>query len=192
LKIFRQSDDEQLAVKMAGVKLGDRLLVVGCGDPVLIAKLAVKTGLTGHAAAVDEDEARTARATAAIAREGALVETVTAPLTSLPLESDAFDVVVVHEILRQLTAFRRAATLAEARRVLRAGGRCLVIESAQRGGFGALISRRTQDPSYVPEGGAAGALQYQDFRAVRTLAEREGLVFVEGVKGNTRQVGDGG
>jgi len=192
LRIFRQSDEEPLAVKMAGVKLGDRLLVIGCREPVLVARLAAKTGLTGHAAAVDENEAQTARAAVAIAREGALVETLTAPLTSLPLESDAFDVVVVYETLRQLTAFRRAATLSEARRVLREGGRCLVIESAQRGGFGALISRRTQDPSYLPEGGAAGALQYQDFRAVRTLAERDGLVFVEGVKANTQRVADGG
>ena len=53
---LRRSTEEMLAVSMAGIKLGDRLLVVGCADPILIARLAVKTGLTGRALAVDEQE----------------------------------------------------------------------------------------------------------------------------------------
>ena len=51
--VFKTSTDP-LSVSMAGVKLGDRVLVVGCSDPRLIATLAVKTGLTGRACAVDE------------------------------------------------------------------------------------------------------------------------------------------
>ena len=63
---FRKTADESLAVSMAGIKLGDRLLVVGCSDPMLIARLAVKTGLTGRAHAIDADELRPCRSTAGL------------------------------------------------------------------------------------------------------------------------------
>ena len=63
MKLFRifKSEGEPLAVSMAGIKLGDRLLVLGCGDPMLVAQLAVKTGLTGRAFAVDARADLTAR-----------------------------------------------------------------------------------------------------------------------------------
>ena len=64
---------------MAGVKLGDRLLVIGCADPRLIAQLAVKTGLTGRAFALDEDEPTVAAADRIATQEGALIETAAAP-----------------------------------------------------------------------------------------------------------------
>ena len=38
---FRKSQLDPLAVTMAGVKLGDRLLVIGGSDPGLTAALAV-------------------------------------------------------------------------------------------------------------------------------------------------------
>ena len=59
--IFKRSG-ESLAVSMAGIKMGDRLLVLGCGDPVRLAQLAVKTGLTGRACAIDAREAVATRA----------------------------------------------------------------------------------------------------------------------------------
>lgn len=182
MRFFRDTDDDPLVVKMAGIKMGDRLLVLGCGDPVLIARIAVKTGLTGRAVAVDDQEGRTAHAAEVATREGALIEPFTAPWGALPFDSDSFDVVVVRDVLPGLDASRRAGCVAEARRVLRPGGRCLVIESAPRSGIAGLISRRQVDPSYASAGGAARALETQDFRAVRTLAERGGQLFVEGVK----------
>ena len=39
---------DPLAVTMTGVKLGDRLLVIGCGQAKLVAQLALKPGLTGQ------------------------------------------------------------------------------------------------------------------------------------------------
>ena len=45
---------DPLAVTMTGVKLGDRLLVIGCGQAKLVAQLALKPGLTGRACALDE------------------------------------------------------------------------------------------------------------------------------------------
>jgi len=176
---------EPLAVSMAGVKMGDRLLMLGCGDPLLLARLAVKTGLTGRACAVDESEERASKAGEAATGEGALVETIAAPLTSLPLDSDTFDLAVVRDVLGTLPPERRVSCLVEIRRVLRAGGRCLVIEPSPRGGFGALLTRGAIDPYYRANGGAPRALEAEGFRAVRTIAERDGLMYTEGVKPGT-------
>src|SRR5438094_175662 len=90
---------DPLAVSMTGVKLGDRVLVIGAGDPALIAALGAKTGLTGTT--------------------------------------------------------------------------CGVIRRCPR---------RTMNEHYVKTGGAKRALEAERFLAVRVLAEREGLVFVEGAK----------
>ena len=99
---------EPLAVSIAGISLGDRVLMLGCADPSLIAPLAIKTGLTGRACALDENASRTLRAADASQKDGALVETLTAPWTMLPLDSGAFDVVIIRGVLPALTPERRA------------------------------------------------------------------------------------
>jgi hypothetical protein len=58
----------------------------------------------------------------------------------------------------------------------------LVIGAAPRGGLGAVLSRTQSGPPFVASGDANKALEADGFRSVRTLAEREGLVFVEGIK----------
>ena len=171
---LRKASGESLAVSMAGIKLGDRLMILGCSDPRLIARLAVKTGLTGRAYAVDESEASAASASDVATREGALIESATASWTSLPIEAGTFDVAVIRDVLPALAADRRAGCAGEVLRILRPGGRALVIDSA----------RAARKPDYAAQRGAAGVLESQGFRASRVLAERDGLVFAEGIKAN--------
>ncbi len=170
---LRKSTSDPLSISMAGIKLGDRLLVVGCSDPLLIAHLAVKTGLTGRAHAVDEREAIVAPAAAIALREGALVETSVSPFGTLPLDAAAFDVAIVRDVLARVPAERRPGVLAEIRRVLRPGGRCLVIDSTPRG-LGALV-RSSAGIDHVT------LLQSAGFKASRVLAQRNGQVFAEAV-----------
>jgi hypothetical protein len=54
----------------------------------------------------------------------------------------------------------------------------VVIGAAARGGLGALFSRGSPGPPFNP----APSLEADGFKQVRTLAEKDGLVFVEGVK----------
>jgi SAM-dependent methyltransferase len=183
LQIFKSSG-EPLAVSMASIRLGDRLLVLGCSDAVLIARLAVKTGLTGRACAIDEREALVTRAAGIAAREGALIETFTAPWGTLPLERESFDVAVIHDVLAGMDANRRTGCVLDVQRVLRPGGRCLVIDPGRRGGIAGFVQAPVLDPGYSAQGGAVRALESGGFRAARVLAERQGLVFAEGVKGN--------
>lgn len=176
---FRKAATEPLAVSMASIKLGDRLLIVGSSDIALIAALATKSGLTGRACLVEEDDAVRTRAAAAVEREGALIESFTAPFTALPFEPGEFDVVAIRNVLRATQGERRAQLASEASRVLRPGGRCIVIDNERHGGLAGLLRSGPDEP---PGESAEATLTAAGFRAVRTLAEREGLAFVEGVK----------
>lgn len=161
---------EPLVISMTGLRLGDRVLFVGCSDPRTIAQLALKPGLTGRAVAVDDDEGRTARAADVAQREGALLEVETTSLERLPFDMEAFDAVIIPHLLGRIAAGRRHAVLQEASRVLRSGGRCIAIEKSSGMFGGARIS--------APE--LQAALSAAGFRGTRTLAERGGLIFVEG------------
>jgi ubiquinone/menaquinone biosynthesis C-methylase UbiE len=177
---LRKSSLEHLSVSMAGIKLGNRLLVVGCADPMLIAQLAVKTGLTGHAFAVDEDARAVTAAAQTALREGALVETATVTWGALPLDSESFDVAIVRDVLPRLTADARKVCLSEVQRVLRPGGRCLVIDG--RGRHRSAARSRPAASDYAAPDGPVDVLLAQGFKAARLLAEREGLLFAEAVK----------
>jgi ubiquinone/menaquinone biosynthesis C-methylase UbiE len=178
---LRKSSHEQLAVSMAGIKLGDRLLVVGCSDPILIARLAVKTGLTGRALAVDEEGQAVTAAAEIATREGALIETATAAWGTLPLDADSFDVAVVRDVLPHLTGDVRKTCLGELWRVLRPGGRCLAIDGKGRSRMSTVV-RNAPTASDYSHNGLVEVMVAQGFKAARILAEREGLLFAEGVK----------
>lgn len=171
----------ELEASMAGVKLGTRVLQIGVGGG-LIAALAKRAGLTGHACCVVENQAAAESVDKAAAKEGALVEVKVAPPGDVPYESDSFDLAVLKDVIGEMTPAHRVGTVQQAWRVLRPGGRCLVIERAARGGVGALFSRRTFDQHYIRHGKAQGALEAEGFRPVRVLAERGNLIFVEGLK----------
>jgi len=97
----------------------------------------------------------------------------------VPVDDGAFDVAIVRDVLGTLDQSARNAAVRELVRALRPGGRCLVIDGGKRG-LGGLISKTPAQPDYD----AAASLQGAAFRAVRVVAERDGLKFVEGVKQN--------
>ena len=100
----------------------------------------------------------------------------------LPFDSGAFDVVVLRNVLNTIDAEARLRSAVDVHRVLRPGGRAVVIEDQSRGKLVKLVRSGSPDPQYARSGGAVHVLDAAGFRAVRTLAEREGQVFAEGVK----------
>jgi ubiquinone/menaquinone biosynthesis C-methylase UbiE len=188
-KFLKPSTLDPLGVSMTSVKLGNRLLVVGCSDPNLIAPLAAKAGLTGRACAVDDSPERATEAGRVALREGVLLETTAAPLNALPFEPDSFDLVVIRDVFTGDRDERASAVLKEAQRVVRSGGRCMVINTGTtrpvRGLAGIFGGRgRDQSEESAEAAALASALKSAGFLAVRTLAERDGLIFVEGSKRN--------
>jgi ubiquinone/menaquinone biosynthesis C-methylase UbiE len=182
---IKRQDPYLLLVSMTGVKMGDRLVQVGCTHGGRLAAVARKVGLTGRAVAVVPDDAAAARARKGAADAGALIEIETAPPSHLPVDTGGFDLAVVDDtagLMGMLPSEDRVASVRELLRVLRPGGRVIVLGAAARGGLGALLKGGPAPASFAASGEATAALQADGFKSVRTLAEREGLVFVEGIK----------
>jgi ubiquinone/menaquinone biosynthesis C-methylase UbiE len=189
---LKRDNPHALEVGMVGAKMGDRFLQVGCAHGGRMAAVAAKVGLSGRAVVIAPDEASAARARKGAAAEGVLVEIEVATPTRLPLEDGSFDVAVVDDAAGLVGTMRpedRVASLREVHRVLRPGGRVMIIGTAPRGGFGAIISRAQSGPPFAASGDATRALAAEGFRSARILAEREGLVFVEAVKSRGGEAG---
>ena len=159
---------DPLQVAMTGVRMGERYLQVFCSDAALTRGLATKTGLSGVAALAAADDAQAKQAQKAADKAGVLIDIKRTPPTELAWEDGAFDMVVVDNTgggFAALSELDRTTCLQETRRVLRAGGRVEFIE-------------READRT-----GAEALLRSAGFKPVRTLAERDGFRFVEGLKG---------
>ena len=181
----RRSDPHLLAVSMTGVKMGDRVAFVGCAQGGRLAAVASKVGLSGRAVAVLPDEHTAARARKSAEQAGVLVEIEVAPPAALPIEAGAIDLVIVDDtagLLGLIPPAERVAAIRELVRVLRPGGRVILIGAAPASGLARLVARAPAAASFTASGDANPALAANGFSIVRTLAEREGLVFVEGIK----------
>ncbi len=158
-KWFRPPALDPLSISMTGVKLGDRVLVIGCSDPHLIAELAAKAGLSGRTCAVDESPDVATEAGRVALREGVLVETSSAAPSAQPFDRDSFDLVVLRNVLGAGESPSRAMAAQEAARVLRPGGRAWLIDTLARSGIAGLFggqttfcSRRSRRGDGDPEG----------------------------------------
>ena len=181
-KFFKRTTLDPLSVTMVGVKLADRVLVIGCHDPKLIAALAIKSGLTGRTCGVDPSAAVAGEAERVALAEGALAEFASAPLTALPYDTGSFDVVVLRDVMRDTTASARLPVAAESARVLRGGGRCMVIDSTASAAGLASVFGRSAPADATAANDIIETLKAAGYVAVRSLAEREGLLFLEAVK----------
>jgi ubiquinone/menaquinone biosynthesis C-methylase UbiE len=177
---------EPLAVTMAGVRMGERVLQIGLGDVRLTARLAAKPGMSGHSALVVSDERTAEQARSAVADAGALVDLHVTPPHTLPFDDRSFDAVIVHgtaDALAPLDAAARTQVMRECHRVLRSGGRIVTLEAGTPTGLAALIRRSSSaDTPADATGGTTAALQAAGFRPVRLLADRDGYRFYEGIK----------
>ncbi|HUR35420.1 MAG TPA: methyltransferase domain-containing protein [Vicinamibacterales bacterium] len=177
----RKSNPYLLIVGMTGVKMGDRMLQVGCSDGGALAAVAAKVGLSGRAVAIVPDISTAVRARRGAERAGVLVEVDVAPATELPVTDADFDLVVVDGgtgWFAAADASSRTAVIREAIRILKPGGRVLVISALPPTGLAAWLGRGPGGPAFdaTPDLEAGGC------RFVRVLGEREGLRFAEGLK----------
>ena len=186
---MRRGDPHLLAVSMTGVKMGDRVAFVGCAHGGRLAAVAARVGLSGRAVAVVPDPASAERVRKGAAQAGVLVEIeITSPGT-LPLEDAATDLAIVDDtggLLGLMRADERAASVRELARILRPAGRAILVGAAPRAGLARLLTGAPSEPPFVASDAASQALEAGGFRSVRTLAEREGLVFLEGINPRTR------
>jgi SAM-dependent methyltransferase len=182
---FRKSTIAPLPVTMSGVRMGERVLQIGIDDPSHVGAMAAKVGLSGNAAIAVSDEAAASRARTALATAGVLADLQVTTFQTLPFADYAFDVIVVHSmkgLLADLAPERRSALLTESLRVLRPGGRLVVIEAGDQSGLKAWLQSARHNETYEAAGGTVAALQSAGFKPVRVVGEREGYRFIEALR----------
>lgn len=165
--------------------MGERVLQIGSDDPALVGALAAKVGLSGHAAIVATSVTGAEQARKAAADAGGLADIHVSQLDRLPFDDTTFDAVIVHTrsgLLQAIDQSERVRVLGECRRVLRVGGRIVLIEAGERTGLAAMLRPGPRpDPAYEAQGGATASLEAAGFRPVRLLADRDGYRFIEGL-----------
>ncbi len=113
-------------VQVAGVRAGDRVLDVAGGTADLSLAFAKKVGPTGQVWLTDINHAMLSRGRDRVVDKGFLLPVAQCDAEKLPFPDNHFDVVTVAFGLRNMT--HKDAAIAEMRRVLKPGGRLLVLE----------------------------------------------------------------
>jgi demethylmenaquinone methyltransferase/2-methoxy-6-polyprenyl-1,4-benzoquinol methylase len=120
---------KRFAVSVSGVKSGDKVLDVAGGSGDLSRLFAKKVGATGQVVLTDINASMLSVGRDRLIDDGAAVPTLQCDAEKLPFPDNYFDCVIVAFGLRNMTHKDKA--LAEMRRVLKNGGRLLVLEFSQ-------------------------------------------------------------
>lgn len=116
-------------VQIAGVRSGDRVLDVAGGTADLSLAFAKRVGPRGQVWLTDINHAMLSRGRDRVVDAGFQLPTAQCDAEKLPFPDDYFDCVTVAFGLRNMT--HKDAALGEMRRVLKPGGRLLVLEFSQ-------------------------------------------------------------
>jgi SAM-dependent methyltransferase len=120
----------QRLIELAGLRAGESVLDVGCGTGTL-AILAKTLGSARTVWGIDASQEMVARARAKAARAGVDVRFEIGSGQALPFADCAFDLALSTIMLHHLGRAARRELAAELRRVVRPGGRVLVVDFAK-------------------------------------------------------------
>jgi arsenite methyltransferase len=102
---------------------GEHVLDIGSGPGFLAAEMAAEVGAGGRVVGLDPSESMLAMG----ARRGAPVEYVAGDAVTLPFPDETFDAAIATQVYEYVPDM--PAALAEARRVLKPGGRLLILDT---------------------------------------------------------------
>lgn len=120
---------KRFAVEISGVRTGDRVLDVAGGSGDLSLLFAKKVGSTGEVVLTDINASMLAVGRDRLIDDGVTVPALQCDAEKLPFPDQYFDCVIVAFGLRNMT--HKELALAEMQRVLKVGGRLLVLEFSQ-------------------------------------------------------------
>jgi ubiquinone/menaquinone biosynthesis C-methylase UbiE len=114
-------------VELAGIKAGDRVLDVGCGTGSLAIAAAKVVGTAGSVVGIDPSPEFIVRAAKKAGRAGN-VRFVTGAAQDLPFDDASFDVALCTLVFHQLPPDGIHAAVAEMVRILKPGGRVMIVD----------------------------------------------------------------
>lgn len=186
LSLGRERRMRRRTLGFAALKPGDRVLDVGCGTGSLLCEAAELVGAAGELHGIDAGEAMLARARAKAEARGTALRLREGSAAQLPYADDGFDAAFCTLVLHHLERAAQPAALEEMRRVVRPGGRIVVVEMqrpASRGGrLRSLVSLIAWLHGTPPEGDAAIVDVASELRSLgceaETVAQRGPLATI--------------
>ena len=125
---------------LAELQPGNAVLDVGCGTGTLLIEAAKRVGPNGSAHGIDASGQMIAYARRKAARQGVTAKFVEGSADDLPFPDASFDAVFCTLMLHHLPDAMQMATIMEIRRVLRPGGRMVIVDMHRSAKASALFS----------------------------------------------------
>ncbi|HEX5425165.1 MAG TPA: class I SAM-dependent methyltransferase [Candidatus Acidoferrales bacterium] len=124
----KEGEMRKKALRLARLSIGENVIDIGCGTGTLAIAAKRDVGERGMACGVDASPQMLVRAIKKARKAGLEVDFRNAAVEALPFRDSQFDVVLSTLMLHHLPAKVREQCLQEIRRVLKPGGRALIID----------------------------------------------------------------
>jgi ubiquinone/menaquinone biosynthesis C-methylase UbiE len=141
LMLGRRARLRQVTVELAGIKAGETVLEVGCGTGDVALAAQARVGAGGSVFGIDPAPEMIAVARAKAARRGAAVDFQIGLIEALAFQDASVDVVLSSLMMHHLPDDLKLRGMAEIARVLKPGGRLLIVDAKRpSGGLGGLLN----------------------------------------------------
>jgi ubiquinone/menaquinone biosynthesis C-methylase UbiE len=178
-------------VRAAAADVGDAVLDVGCGTGTLALFVDEAVGADGRVEGIDASPEMIAEARKKIAREGGRANVQVALIEEIPFGDGEFDIATNTYVFHHLPDDLKRRGVAEIRRVLKPGGRLLIVDFAAGSNslIGHLLSIFGHGHSGLARGDYVhdliGMMEEAGFSDVRRLKSKKHktAAFIRGVAG---------